>query len=396
MPDLLPPAGGPAIEAERLPQACAREAGDGIRRGSSGKGQQTMAARNASAEENDATRNLRLSYKFQRLRERLRDAIRKGELSGKLPGERQLARKMRVNAKTLSKALTDLAAEGVLQRCIGRGTYVRGSEAIADGRDKWLFVVEHANRFLWMRKALESINPRLQVVRSRDPLRPSELAGVKCVIDMAIDTPPETVRMFLHRGMTVVSVNKQPAAYSTHSVQVDRPAGAANLARELMLCGHQRVLVIEGERGRAPVGEIVRQIVRRYTPEGVVEVGSATDIGPATRNGFTAVIAGCRYSAERAMNEATRLGLSVPQQLSVTGVGAGDERFPCSGYWVHIREFASALADMLRDGLPQKPITLWLAGVYHELGTVAAPASMVGSESALRGTFLNHPGLGAG
>src|SRR4051812_11189388 len=63
-----------------------------------------------------------LSYKFQRLRERLRTAVASGELSGKLPGERALARRFHVNAKTLSKALTDLAAEGLLDRSIGRGT----------------------------------------------------------------------------------------------------------------------------------------------------------------------------------------------------------------------------------------------------------------------------------
>src|SRR5881275_1250504 len=68
-----------------------------------------------------------LSYKFQRLREKLRQAVASGELSGKLPGERALAKRFHVNAKTLSKALTDLAAEGVLDRSIGRGTYVKGS-----------------------------------------------------------------------------------------------------------------------------------------------------------------------------------------------------------------------------------------------------------------------------
>src|ERR1700759_2903350 len=68
-----------------------------------------------------------LSYKFQRLREKLRQAIASGELTGKLPGERALARRFHVNAKTLSKALTDLAAEGLLDRSIGRGTYVKGS-----------------------------------------------------------------------------------------------------------------------------------------------------------------------------------------------------------------------------------------------------------------------------
>ncbi len=56
-----------------------------------------------------------LSYKFQRLREKVRTAITSGELTGKLPGERILAKRFSCNAKTLSKALTDLAAEGLLE-----------------------------------------------------------------------------------------------------------------------------------------------------------------------------------------------------------------------------------------------------------------------------------------
>src|ERR671915_2548386 len=85
-----------------------------------------------------------LSYKFQRLREKLRAAIASGELAGKLPGERALAERFDVNAKTLSKALTDLAAEGLLERSIGRGTFVTGTRpAAAPGaQERWLLVCD--------------------------------------------------------------------------------------------------------------------------------------------------------------------------------------------------------------------------------------------------------------
>src|SRR5712691_6694023 len=89
-----------------------------------------------------------LSYKFQRLRERLRSAVASGELTGKLPGERSLARRFHVNAKTLSKALTDLAAEGLLHRSIGRGTYVKtesptGAAAAAPAKlGRWLVICD--------------------------------------------------------------------------------------------------------------------------------------------------------------------------------------------------------------------------------------------------------------
>src|SRR6476661_7367133 len=81
---------------------------------------------------------LGLSYKFQRLRERIRLAIASGELTGKMPGERALAKRFHVNAKTLSKALTDLAAEGLLDRSIGRGTYVKGSAPAPSSPARWL------------------------------------------------------------------------------------------------------------------------------------------------------------------------------------------------------------------------------------------------------------------
>src|SRR6185369_12434746 len=106
----------------------------------------------------------RLSYKFQRLRERLRQAIASGELSGKLPGERQLSRRFRVNAKTLSKALTDLAAEGLLERSIGRGTFVRGqSSQEQPAQEKWLLICDPDQIHTPIVQAISQTNPAAQI-----------------------------------------------------------------------------------------------------------------------------------------------------------------------------------------------------------------------------------------
>lgn len=72
----------------------------------------------------------RLSYKFQRLREQLRSAVLSGEFTGRLPGERQLGRRFNANAKTINKALCDLARDGLLSRHIGRGTFVNGPAGV--------------------------------------------------------------------------------------------------------------------------------------------------------------------------------------------------------------------------------------------------------------------------
>lgn len=75
--------------------------------------------------------NGRLSYKFQRLREDIRRAVTQGEYTGRLPGERTLGRRFGANAKTINKALSDLTAEGLLIRQIGRGTFVASRDSAA-------------------------------------------------------------------------------------------------------------------------------------------------------------------------------------------------------------------------------------------------------------------------
>src|SRR4051812_2978764 len=139
----------------------------------------------------------RLSYKFQRLRERLRQAIASGELTGKLPGERQLSRRFRVNAKTLSKALTDLAAEGLLQRSIGRGTFVKGQEASdapAAPAEKWLLICDADQTHSPVMQAVAQANPGAQIATDVSAMRPSFINQFKAVIDFATNTPDQFLR----------------------------------------------------------------------------------------------------------------------------------------------------------------------------------------------------------
>src|SRR3954468_1088690 len=121
----------------------------------------------------DAQHGERLSYKFQRLRERLRDAVTSGELSGKLPGERELARRFKANPKTLSKALTDLAAEGLLQRSIGRGTYVKSAAAPHDLGGRWLILIDEVDRKSPLLDQLLKSHSDAEVVVAGAEMRPS-------------------------------------------------------------------------------------------------------------------------------------------------------------------------------------------------------------------------------
>ena len=87
----------------------------------------------------------RLSYKFQRLREDIRRAVTQGEYTGRLPGERTLGRRFGANAKTINKALSDLTAEGLLIRQIGRGTFVASRDSATQTDDRVTHVLADAS-----------------------------------------------------------------------------------------------------------------------------------------------------------------------------------------------------------------------------------------------------------
>src|SRR5688572_29196108 len=165
-------------------------------------------------------RTSEMSYKFQRLREKLRQAIASGELAGKLPGERALAKRFHVNAKTLSKALTDLAAEGVLDRSIGRGTYVKGT-APTNGSNggRWLLLCDEGDGdALILLEHLRRANPETQSTCEAGGMRPSFLNAFSAVIDAAPATPESLLRDLVVRNMTVVTVGREARIYSMHAV----------------------------------------------------------------------------------------------------------------------------------------------------------------------------------
>src|ERR1700753_3002676 len=134
------------------------------------------------------------SYKFQRLRERIREAVAKGELTGKLPGERMLAKQFHVNAKTLSKALTDLAAEGILDRSIGRGTFVKGQAPAAVTARRWLVVCDGHQVTSDLIQMMRTMHPDLDVVIDVTAIRPSFLNQFSAVVDLAAETPDAFLR----------------------------------------------------------------------------------------------------------------------------------------------------------------------------------------------------------
>lgn len=320
----------------------------------------------------------RLSYKFQRLREKLRAAIDNGELSGKLPGERSLARRFHVNAKTLSKALTDLAAEGVLDRSIGRGTFVKGSVPKGAAPARWLIICDPDQMALPHVQLLAAQNPDAEIVTDVAGVRPSFMNQFGAVIDIARATPSEFLRDLMLRHVRLVSVGREPQTYSVNAIIPDYALAVSQLARELLLAGHRRFGVIE-ERGQTTIADGLRRAAQRFSAECAIDIGSPKDARLLVESGVTALICDSPLSAQAARSALQSAGISVPARVSVAALGVADTA-PCSGYFVPPAAIVESVTQLLRDP-PLRPATLWLTPRYHDGGTTSANADVTDSAS---------------
>jgi DNA-binding transcriptional regulator YhcF (GntR family) len=307
-----------------------------------------------------------LSYKFQRLRERLREAITGGELAGKLPGERELAKRFKANPKTLSKALTDLAAEGLLDRSIGRGTYVRGSAPATE---------QLATRRLILADAEQLQSPLVdhlqrcgaaEVASSAATLRPSFISQFDSVIDISTSTPESFHRDLLVRGISVVLVGRESASFKLHAVLLDRPHAASRLTRDFILAGHQRILVVE-ETGDTTVSSAAQVAAQRYNPHAIIELASPSNIEAINHPSNTAILC----AGEAAARQALSITAQHPQlaHVSISALGQCDGQPPCTGIYTSASDLALAASNLLSSGNMHRPTVLWLTGAYIDRQT---------------------------
>lgn len=311
------------------------------------------------------------NYKFQRMRERLRAAIASGELYGKLPGERLLAQRFKVNAKTLSKALTDLAAEGLLERVIGRGTYVRGQVAHAVRTGRWLIVGSASIASEDLIRAIKARNTECEVIHDVMGVRPSYLGQFTGVIDIAQQTPAEFLRDLMVRNLPVVLVNREPGALALHAVLVDSALGGARLAREMLLAGHRRLMVVE-QRGSSVLAHAVRQVAMRYASDAIVETCFPEEISAIFGSGVSGVICDSAEAAIAVKQAASEAGTQIPAQISLGAVGCASHPVPCSGYFAPGSTLAETIVGILHNTQPSRPTVLWLNGEWHDASTISS------------------------
>ncbi len=315
-----------------------------------------------------------LSYKFQRLREQIREAVATGEFSGKLPGERMLADRFGVNAKTLSKALTDLAAEGLLERNIGRGTFVKGTAPQTINPGRWLVLCDSIENAGDLCVAFKAVNPQAQITTELTEIRPSLLNQFQAVIVAASGATDSFLRDLSLRSIPVVLVNREPGMFSHHAVLVDAALAGTRLARELMLAGHRRLGVVE-PRGLSTLTQAVRQTAFRYSADAIVEACDVAEIDSLLEHQMTAMVCASAADAAQVKASLAKRGISVPGRISLAAIGCATTPLPCSGYFATAGRIADAVAGLLRDGQPARPAVLWLAGEWHDAATMCAQSA---------------------
>jgi len=320
-----------------------------------------------------------LSYKYQRLREQLRQAVGNGTLNGKLPGERTLARQFQVNAKTLSKALTDLAAEGLLDRSIGRGTYVKGTlpteTDIKTGR--WLIVCENGQAESEMVRSIFAANPSASVLHDVSEIRPSFLRQFDAVLDLGLNTPDQFLRDLIVRGVRPIAVNREPDGQLIDTITPDRAFGAALLARDLILSGHGHLAVIE-PIPNGPVGRAVQQAVARYNSDAVITICTTETAQSAIKAGASGIICDSVTSARAIQAMLSSAGIRFPKDVSLAAVGTCGGSHPCSGQYLDCETLTRAIVDLLSENATQRPTVLWLATKWVDQGTTAVVKRLAG------------------
>lgn len=345
-----------------------------------------------------------LSYKYQRLRERLRLAVKNGELVGKLPGERELARRYSANAKTINKALNDLAMEGLILRHVGRGTFVAGS-----GPTRQIPAMSSRN-FVWVAPAmdqrdeklllsiisdlLKSRGHRIEVLRGQldgfgelpeNVLSPRLLRQIDGVLIVGARPSRELLANLRRRHMPVVLINNHHADIRLPTVLADQSYGAFALSERCIQLGHRRIrMLLRAES--LPAGSAAQsgyEAAMQYyglEPLPPIQADASFDwfslVGDGDRP--TALICVSGQMAADVREKMTEAGLDLPGQMSIAAICCPGEscaqRHSITSYEFDPKRVFHWATEFITSGTsPHGPQMAVVPGQLVDRGSVVAP-----------------------
>lgn len=347
-----------------------------------------------------------LSYKYQRLRERLRVAVKTGELTGKLPGERELARRYAANAKTINKALNDLAMEGLILRHVGRGTFVAGSvpgikiPAMPSRSFAWIAPsVEQKDGKLLLSIAsdlLQARGHRLEYLEGEldesgelpeSILTPRALRHIDGLIVFSARPSRELLANLRRRHLPAVLVNNYHSDIRLPVVLTDQSHAAFALTERCIQLGHRKISVLlrpESLPGANAAMMGYEAAMRYYglQPLPRLQVDPIFDWSflntASTRP--TALLCVSGELAAEARQRMIGTGGSVPSDLSIAAICAPGESCAehesVTSYEFDPKRVCHWASEFITGGIcPQGPQTAVVPGQLIDRGSIAPPAS---------------------
>jgi len=348
---------------------------------------------------------VKLSYKFQRLRERIRAAIVSGDLRGKLPGERELARRFNANAKTVSKALSDLTSEGLLIRQVGRGTFVadhesNGSPVGRQRKFRWITTSgsNHGFRqhvYLRAEKLLGDKGHRLDVeavAENADEelpergISPGALRDVDGLIIYASRPSHGMIADFLRRHIPLVLAQSAAPGVKTNAVSPDHCRGAFELTEHLIGMGHRQIGLILPKQTPGFYDEAVRGHVtamRRYN----LSAAEPSRISPNMAGAIiehvyrpTALVVADVELAVAIRDAAAQRSIRIPEDLGMTVLPEagqdGLEELAMTSYEVDPERVLDWSVQLLLEASPgSQPREVLIPGRLIDRGSVQSRAT---------------------
>jgi LacI family transcriptional regulator len=266
-----------------------------------------------------------------------------------IPPERQLCALYGVSITTVRQAVLDLADRGLVERAVGRGTFVRAQRPRGARGLRFGLVSTHE-----LRISSEAITPIVAAMQEAAGAAGASLThihqetpGPMAVFlgELIRGREAEALILFTHQplhrqdveelagsGVPYVVFNRYLEALPLNCVVIDDKEATERAIDYLYKLGHRRVVHVAGQQ-QITVGrdraEGYRAAMRRHGLEPwVIDAGwpieagyEAADVILRARERPTAVFASGDWAAIGVIHAARRAGLRVPDDLSVMGFG---------------------------------------------------------------------------
>ena len=264
---------------------------------------------------------------------------------------RDVSREAGVSIKTVSRVLNN-------ERYVGAETRARveaavaalrfrpngAARALAGARSGRIALVGDAaspdatvGLFAGLRErcAADAVRATLHPVESDAPLGEVEALVDATPFDGLVLTAPAgddraVLALLAEREVRVVRVSPRTDLHATPSVAIDEARAAAEMTAYLIALGHRRIACLAGPAGtpRAAGTRAALEAAGVYDPPlfvtGEADFASAFETTAALlarSDAPTAIVAGSDDLAAGALAAAHRLGIAVPEQLSIAGFG---------------------------------------------------------------------------